>query len=352
MQLDIMGHAGPLREVGDFAREVEAAGFSNLWFTESGRTAYLSSAAAALATERLGIGTAIAVAFPRSPMVTAQVAWELAEATSGRFTLGLGTQVSSHIRRRYSAEFAPPGPRMKEYITAVRAIFAAFQGDAKLDFTGEYYSFSLLPPQWTPGPIDHPYPSIYVSAVLPWMCTMAGEVCDGIHVHPLHSVDYLAQRVVARAARGAARTGRTLDDVTFEVPVLTAVGDTDAELHATREHNRTMIAFYGSTPAYAPIFELHGYDDLTPRLSGLQRQGDVAGMTALVTDEILELFSVTSSWSDLAGVLHDRYLGLAPKIRLMSYSASAMRRTDPDVLEKWSQVIAELAGLPDSGSAS
>jgi probable F420-dependent oxidoreductase len=345
MQLDIMGHAGPLKGVGEFAAAVERAGFANLWFTESGRTAYLSSAAAALATDRLGIGTAVAVAFPRSPMVTAQIAWELAEATEGRFTLGLGTQVKAHVERRYSADFKPPGPRMKEYVQAVKTIFAAFQGDAKLQFEGDYFNFSLLPPQWTPGPIACPAPPVYVSAVLPWMCAMAGEVCDGVHVHPFHSVEYLEQRVVANAAKGAARTGRDLAEVTFEVPVLSAVGDTDEELQVGRDHSRTMIAFYGSTPAYAPIFELHGYDDIGPRLSQLQREGDIPAMVGMITDDVLDHFSVTSSWADLATVLHNRYAGIAPNLRLMSYSANTMLKRDPDVLDRWSQVVTELADL-------
>ena len=347
LELDMMGHAAPLRDVGSFAQSVERCGFTNLWFTESGRTAYLSSVAAALATENLGIGTAVAVAFPRSPMVTAQVAWELAEATGGRFTLGLGTQVRAHVERRYSVEFAPPGPRMREYLLAVKAIFAAFQGEAKLEFAGDFYSFSLLPPQWTPGPIEHPHPPVYVSAVLPWMCTMAGEVCDGLHVHPFHSVEYLRDRVIARAAEGAARSGRDLSEVTFEVPVLTAVGDTDAELEASREHARTMIAFYGSTPAYAPIFELHGYDDLSPRLGQLQREGDISAMVGLVTDDVLDHFSVTSSWGGLAAALHDRYAAVAPSVRVMSYSAGSMVARDPDAFEKWSGVVDDLAAIPE-----
>lgn len=343
----MMGHAAPLRGVGEFAEAVERAGFARLWFTESGRTAYLSSTAAALATDRLGIGTAVAVAFPRSPMVTAQVAWELAEATGGRFTLGLGTQVKAHVERRYSSEFAPPGPRMKEYVQAVKAIFAAFGGSSKLAFEGEYYNFSLLPQQWSPGPLDHPDPPVFASAVLPWMCSMAGEVCDGLHVHPLHSVEYLTERVIANAAVGAARAGRDLSEVTFEVPVLTAVGDTDAELHATREHARTMIAFYGSTPAYAPIFELHGRDDLTPRLSQLQREGDVAGMVSLITDDVLEHFSVTASWGGLAAALHDRYAGVAPNVRLMSYSAGSIVERDPEGWAKWSGVVDDLRAFPE-----
>ncbi|MGI9624205.1 MAG: LLM class flavin-dependent oxidoreductase, partial [Acidimicrobiales bacterium] len=186
--------------------------------------------------------------------------------------------------------------------------------------------------------------------VLPWMCAMAGEICDGLHVHPFHSVEYVSQRVVANAAEGAARADRDLADVTFEIPVLTAVGDSDEELAAGRDHNRTMIAFYGSTPAYAPIFELHGHDDIGPRLTQFQREGDIAAMVGLISDEVLDIFTVTSSWAGLATELHGRYEGLAPSVRLMSYSANAMLKRDPDVLDKWAEVVAEMDSLP-TGSA-
>ncbi len=221
MELDIMSGSMELHAMQRHARAVEAAGFNTLWLTESGRTAYLSAAAAGLATEKLRLGTAVAVAFPRSPMITASTAWELADATSGRFTLGLGTQVKAHIERRYSSEYAPPGPRMKEYVQAIQAIFRAFRGDEKLSFAGDYYEFSLLPAQWSPGPIDAPNPPIFVSAVLPWMSRMAGEVCDGIHVHPFNSAQYVVERQRPKVEEGVARTGRSLADVTFEIPVMT-----------------------------------------------------------------------------------------------------------------------------------
>ena len=147
----MMAAAMPLARVQDLARGAEEAEFGTIWFTESGRTAYLSCAAAGLATTRVGIGTAIAVAFPRSPMITAKVAWELAESTGGRFTLGLGTQVKAHVERRYSSAYAPPGPRLKEYVLALKAIFRAFRGEERLSFEGDLYSFSLLPAQWSPG---------------------------------------------------------------------------------------------------------------------------------------------------------------------------------------------------------
>ena len=343
MELDIMSGAMELSEMQRHAKAVEDAGFSTMWLTESGRTAYLSAAAAGLATKRLGLGTAVAVAFPRSPMITASTAWELADATDGRFTLGLGTQVKAHIERRYSSSYAPPGPRMKEYVQAVQAIFRAFRGQEKLAFEGDHYSFSLLPAQWSPGPIDAPDPKIFVSAVLGWMSRMAGEVCDGIHIHPFNSPAYVADVQRPHVEEGVARAGRDLADVTFEIPVMTPVGDTDEELAETREHARRMIAFYGSTRTYSPVFEAHGFDGLSDLLHTKQREGDLAGMVGLITDDVLDHYTVSGSWSTLGADLVERYRDVAPTTRLMTYTAASQLRKHPDILDRWSQVAHDVA---------
>lgn len=343
MELDVMSGAMELHAMQRHAKAVEDAGFSAMWLTESGRTAYLSAAAAGLATERLGLGTAVAVAFPRSPMITASTAWELADATGGRFTLGLGTQVKAHIERRYSSEYAPPGPRMKEYVQSIQAIFRAFRGEEKLRFEGDHYSFSLLPAQWSPGPIEAQDPPIFVSAVLPWMSRMAGEVCDGVHIHPFNSATYISDVQLPHIREGVERAGRDLADVTLEIPVMTPVGDTDEELAESREHARQMIAFYGSTRTYSPVFETHGYDGLSDQLHAKQREGDMAGMVGLITDDVLDHYTVSGSWSTLGANLADRYGGIAPTARLMSYTAATQLRKHPDVFDRWAQVARDLA---------
>ena len=180
MKFDVMTGGLPLRSMAAFAQDAERAGFSGIVVTEGGRTAYLGCGAAALAAD-IDILTGVAVAFPRSPMVTAEIAWELAEATGGRFRLGLGTQVRAHITRRYGSDFEHPGPRLKEYVLAMQAIFRAFRGDEPLAVDGEFYHLDLLPAQWSPGPIGAPNPPIDVAAVNPWMLRMAGEVADGVH---------------------------------------------------------------------------------------------------------------------------------------------------------------------------
>ena len=344
MQFDAYGASLPLEDVAGVARAVEELGFSGLWFTESKRPPYLGCAVAGEVTDALTIGTAIAVAFPRSPMITAKVAWELAEASHGRFTLGLGTQIKAHIERRYSAEYLPPGPRMRDYVRALHAIFAAFRG-GPLEYHGDYYDFSLLPAQCSPGPIAVPDPPIYVAAVLPWMSAMAGELCDGVHVHPFHSADYLRANQIPNVAEGARRAGRSVDAVTFEIPVMTAVGDTADEIATTREHARTMIAFYGSTRTYSPVFEHHGYDGLSDALHERQREGDIKGMAALITDDVLQHYYVEAGWDELADALVERYGDLAPSVRLMSYTAINQYQKDPAILDRWGEVANRVRGL-------
>ncbi len=345
MQFDVMASSLPLADMQTLSKRIETAGLDGIWLTEGGRTAYLSCAASALATERVTLGTAIALAFPRSPMITAQVAWELAQASNGRFVLGLGTQIKPHIERRFSMPYDPPGPRLREYVLALKAIFQAFQEKSPLKFEGEYYHHELWGTTWNPGPIDHPDVPVYISAVRPWMCRMAGEVADGLHFHPFHSPEYIQDQMLPHIQAGADRAGRDLAEVMFVIPIMICVGDTDEELSQTREHARTMIAFYGTTRAYASVFEQHGYNDLCAQLHSKQKAGDFKGQIALVTDEVLDNYVVTATWDNMAGLLATRYQGLAPNMRLMTYTAMSQMSQNPEVLERWGAVAKELNNL-------
>jgi len=339
MKLDAMAMGLPLRDAQRLAADVEEAGFAGLWFTEGGRTAYLGATAAALATSDLDLGTGIAVAFPRSPMVTASIAWELAEATQGRFVLGLGTQVKAHIERRYGVPYSHPGPWLREYVLALRAIFRAFQGEEKLDFHGDRYDLDLLPPTWSPGPIEHPHPPIYLSGVRPWMLRAVGEVADGLHVHPLHSRRYLDDVVLPNVSEGLDGASRSTADVTLACPVLTIVGDTDEERDRWREAARMQLAFYGSTRTYANVFEVHGWDGTSERLHEHQRAGDLAAMAAVITDEMLDVYAVTASWDDLADALRQRYDGVDHPVRIICYFAAGSLRQDR-TFDRWQAVAA------------
>lgn len=332
MQLDVMTAGGDLRGIQDLARDVAGAGIDGIVVTEAGRTAYLSCAAAALAAE-IDILTGIAVAFPRSPMVTAQVAWELAETSRGRFRLGIGTQVRAHIERRYSSAFDPPGPRLREYVDAVRACFRAFRGEERLAFEGRWWQMSLLPAQWSPGRIDVPDPAIDVAAVNPWMLRMAGEVADGIHVHPLNTATYLQETVLPNATAAGRRPQ-------LIVPAFTAFGDTDEERHRWREMARMQVAFYGSTPNYAFIFDQLGHEGVTARIREKQKAGDIPGMATMVDDDVLAHFLTEGSWSEAGRLLVDRYGGVADRVVL--YFAGMAWAEDRGTIERWRDVAAEL----------
>jgi len=341
VKVDAMTAPLPLSEMQELASAAERSGFSGLVLTEGGRTAYLSIAAGALVTERLEWATGIAVAFPRSPMVTAEIGWELAEASQGRFRLGLGTQVRAHIVRRYGVEFDRPGPRLQEYVEAVRACFAAFAGEAALDFHGEFYELTLLNDQWSPGPIDVPPPPIDIAAVNPWMLRMAGRVAEGVHVHPLGQSGYLRTTVQQELAAGAAAAGRQVTDLARIVPCFAIVGDGDSEREPYRRTTRTQLAFYGSTPNYAFIFEQAGFEGTTERIRERQKAGDIEGMAAVVDDDIVANFAVESTWDGLADALVDRYDGLADRIVL--YLAGMAWGRDREAFERMGAVAAEVA---------
>jgi probable F420-dependent oxidoreductase len=343
MRFELMTTGGPLRRIQDLARDTASAGFSGLVVTEGARTAYLACAAAALAAD-IDISTGIAVAFPRSPMVTAQSAWELAELSGGRFRLGLGTQVRAHIERRYGTPFDRPGPRLREYVEAVRAIFRGFRGDAPLEFSGSYWSFSLLPAQWSPGPIEVPDPPIDIAAVSPWMLRMAGEVADGVHVHPLNTPTYLAETVVPNVAEGSRRGGRDPAAVELAVPVFTAPGDTEEEQQRWWEMARVQVSFYGSTPNYAFIFDQIGFDGTTARIRERQKAGDVAGMAAVISDDLLEHFVVRGSWDELPGLITARLGGVAS--RVIAYFAGVAWQQEHRMPERWAEVARRMRALP------
>jgi probable F420-dependent oxidoreductase len=318
------------------AQAVQDAGFSGMLFTETTQTPWMSIAAAATAAPQLEFSTGIAVAFPRSPMIAAGLAWELADNTAGRFRLGLGSQVRAHIERRYGSEFDPPGPRLREYVEAVKACLRAFRGEGPLDYEGRYYRLNLLPAEWAPRRHDHGDVKVDISAVGPWMCRMAGEVADGVHVHPLHSMPYLRNRLLPRVAEGAAAAGRAPEEIQLTVPVFAVPGDTPEARAPLIERTRTQIAFYGSTRNYGFQFEDLGFEGVSARLNERLKAGDPKGMAAIITDEMLEHFAVVAPWDELADALIERYRGVAT--RLVMYLAEASIASDSSTLPKWGEV--------------
>ncbi|WKG00851.1 TIGR03617 family F420-dependent LLM class oxidoreductase [Mycolicibacterium sp. HK-90] len=336
MYVDVMTVPQPLAKIGGVARSALSAGFSGLLLTETGRTAYLNAAVASQAAPGLDLSTGVAVAFPRSPFVTAAAAWELQEATGGRFRLGIGTQVRTHVVRRYGVPFEHPGPRLRDYVLTVKACFAAFR-TGTLDHHGDFYDLDFITPQWSPGPIDVPDPKVDIAAVNPWMLRMAGEVADGVHIHPIGEPGYIARHVLPNLAAGAAKAGRSPAHIAKIVPVMTIVGDSDEERANERELVRASMSFYGSTPNYAFIWDEAGFDGTTARLRERQKAGDIAGMAAQITDDHIAAFATESTWDGLADALTAKYQGTAT--RLVLYNALG----GPERLERYGEIARQLA---------
>lgn len=343
MDLDVFSLPRNPAEAVAAASLIAQAGFAGWWMPEGARSPFTLCAAASLASGPLTLGTGISVAFARSPMVLAQEAWTLAEATRGRFIVGLGTQVRAHVERRYSSAFTHPGPRMAEYVASTRAIFSAFRGESALRFDGDFYSFSLLPAMWSPGDIPYPDPPIYVAGVRPYMCRTIGASADGMYVHPLHSLPYLDTVVIPNVTEGARTAGRTGEPFRYVIPLMTAVSDDEADLERQREQIRERLAFYGSTPGYGIVFDASGWPGTGERLVELQRAGERDTMVTTITDEMVDAFALTARWDDLARALVERYDGRAD--RIVCYSASSQWADDPSSRERWSAVAATFASL-------
>ncbi len=336
MEFDLMTGSSTWQQQAELAKSLENAGFSGMLFTESGQVPWMMIAAAAMAAPSLQFSTGIAVAFPRSPMMSAQIAWELAQNTGGRFRLGLGSQVKGHIQRRYSAIWDKPAPQMRDYVAAFKACIRAFRGEEKLHHEGPYYNLSLLPAQWAPGRHSFEDVKVDISAVGPYMCQVAGELCDGVHVHPMHSMTYIENRLLPAIKKGADKVGRASTDIDLMIPVFAIPGDSPEEQAAMLNRTRLQLSFYGSTPNYAFQFDDLGYEGLTPQLGALMKQGDVQGMAGLITDDLLDQFAVVARWDDLADALIQRYQGVAS--RVVTYLTSEDIAKHPNNLARWGEI--------------
>jgi probable F420-dependent oxidoreductase len=316
MRLDAGMRDYDLRTVAEYARRVETAGYDCLWSSETQHDPFLPLAVAAAATSSLKLGTSIAVAFPRSPMVLAYTAWDLQKACGGRFILGLGSEVKGHNQRRFSVKFESPGPKLREVVLALRAIWECWQNGAPLKFKAEFYQFDLMTPFFNPGPIEHPKIPVYVAGVNRWMCRMAGEVCDGLHVHPFHSPKYLREYAHPAVEEGLRTAGRTRGDLSFATAAFVIVGDTEDERARNAQAVRQQIAFYASTRTYEPVLACHGWEGVTRELHGKSMQGDWPGMARLISDEMLDEFAVCGTYDTIGAKLRERYAGLLDRMAL------------------------------------
>jgi probable F420-dependent oxidoreductase len=319
------------------AREAEALGYDSAGAQETAHNPFLNCLMALEHTERLRVGTAIAVAFPRSPMVVANLCWDLAAYSGGRFTLGLGTQIRVHNERRFSTQWlGPPGPRLREYILALRAIFDCWQNGSRLSFRGEHYQFSLMTPFFNPGPIEHPQIPVYISAVNPYNCETVGLMCDGIRLHPFNTPTYLREVIVPNVEKGARQAGRSLADIDLVGGGFVITGETPDEIEAQKPAVKQHIAFYASTPAYYPVLETHGWQEIGPKLNDLSKRGKWQEMGDLISDDMLEEIAVVARLDDVVERAKSQWGGV-----VTTFVFSIPARTDREK-GRLRELIAEL----------
>lgn len=326
---------------GGIGHAAEEQGLDGVWSTEAGSDPYLPLALVAHATSRIRFGTAIAVAFPRSPLVHAQAAWDLHRMAPGRFILGLGAQVKAHNQRRYSAPFDHPAGRMRDLIGAIRAIWSCWQDGVPLDYRGPFYQHTLMTPFFSPGPVDHPIPPpIFLAAVGPDMLGVAGAVAEGVHVHPLHSEKSLDTLTLPRTREAALAAGRDPAALEFVVPFLVATGKDAAAVESARPAMRAQLAFYASTPAYRCVMECEGRGELADELHALSRRGGWGEMPERVDDELLDAMCVSATWDELPAALVRRYAGRAT--RIMPYAVADDGTPWPEIAAAFRQGVASL----------
>ena len=303
-----------LRDVAGIVRAAEEIGFSALWTPETQHNGFFPLLLAAEHSQRIELGTAVTIAFPRSPMVMAQNAWDMQAISGGRFILGLGTQVKAHIERRYSTNWEAPVPRLRDYIAALRAIWQSWQTGERLNYQGQFYQHTLMTPFFSPGPIKHPRIPIYIAGVNEGLARLAGETCDGFHIHPFHSAKYITDVVRPQIAAGAQAAGRTLADVTLVSSAFIVSGENDAQIEMARHMAREQIAFYASTPTYRVVLACHGWEEVGEQLSRLAAMKRWSQMSALITDEMLDVFTVQAPLEELGVALRARYDGVLDRV--------------------------------------
>ncbi|NDJ53082.1 MAG: TIGR03617 family F420-dependent LLM class oxidoreductase [Chloroflexi bacterium] len=302
-----------LLTIPQIAASADQDGFDGLWSSEVGHDPFLQLGLAATQTERIEVGTAIALSFTRSPMTLAYTCWDLAAMTKGRFILGLGTQVKAHNVRRFSVPWVAPLPRLREVIESLRHIWAGWRTGAKLNYQGEHYQFSLMTPFFTPPTHKFTIP-VTIAGVNTGLCRLAGEAADGFHVHPLHSDRYLREVIRPAIEAGAASVERSINDVEISTSVFVVTGESERQKSNMFNMVRQQISFYASTPSYRSVFELHGWGDFADTLRGMAARKQWADMPQQVTDEMVEAFALLGEPEEIGQAALERYAGLADRI--------------------------------------
>ena len=299
-----------LNRVGENARRLEASGMDGVTTQENKHDPYLPLAVAATHTNTIGLRTSIAIAFARSPMPVANLAWDLQSASNGRFTLGLGSQVRGHNLRRFSVPWSAPAPRMREYVQALSAIFRCWQHGERLNYKGEHYQFSLMTPNFCPDRLECALPRIHIAAVGPAMLQVAAQECDGVMLHGFCTRKYLEEKAVPRIMQCLQNLDRTREEFEISGGGFLCTGPDDQAVQEAFEWLRMRVGFYGSTPSYWPVLEVHGLEELGRKLNALSKQGKWEAMTQEVDDDTVSLFCARGRYDEIGGAVRERFGGL------------------------------------------
>jgi probable F420-dependent oxidoreductase len=332
-----------LRRVPEAAKAVEAQGYDGIITMENQHDPFLALAVAGAATERVELHTGVAISFARTPMAVAQVGWDLAGSTGGRFVIGLGSQVRAHNERRFSVPWTPPAPRMREYVQVMRAIWQCWKTGDKPAYEGEHYKFTLMTPNFTPEKIDAPPPAVMIAAVGPAMLKVAAEECDGVKLHGFCTRKYLTDAIMPRIEAGLAKSGRPRAAYEISGGGFLATGPDDASVAQRFEWVRQRVAFYGSTPAYYPVFAVHGLEDLGLKLNAMVRQGKWGELAKEVPDEVAHLFAAVGRHDQLVAAITERFGGLVDNLTLGRDGSGAI---PPDLVQDIRRIPHQYAGLP------
>lgn len=317
MRIETSLAAAGIDSLASQAKRLEEIGYDSITIGETGNDPFLPLMIIAEHTGRIKFGSGVAIAFPRSPFVTAQIAWELQRYSGGRFHLGLGTQVKGHNERRYSTPWtSPPGPRLREYILCLRAIFDTFQTGAPADFKGQHYQFTLISPVFNPGPNADGHLPIYVAAVNPYNCRLGGELCEGVRLHSFNTPRYTREIILPSVEAGAKRAGRKLSDIDIVGACTVVTGRDQGEVERAKGPVKQRIAFYGSTRTYHPVLELHGWGEVGLRLHRLSLEGKWQEMANEISDEMLEEFAIVGTHEELLPKIKERYGGVVSTLGL------------------------------------
>ncbi len=303
-----------LADIPAYTQAIETLGFDGLWLAETQADPFLGLVLAAEHAQKMELGTGIAVAFPRSPTVTAMMAWNIAKMANGRFHLGLGSQVKAHNVLRYGVQWEKPIKKMRETIQAIRAVWHCWQTGAPLDYVGEFFKLQLMTPFFNPGPIDNPHIPIYISAVNEQMLRLAGEECDGVLLHALHTVPYIESYALPHIESGLAKRGLTREDFGVTTAVFAIPTDDPPYAAWARAYAQQQISFYLSTPAYRIVAEMHGWQATAHELSLMARSNQWAAMPSLITDDMLDIIAVSGAWAELPILIHQKYGSLLDRV--------------------------------------